>query len=76
MLFRSNELLNRLRKPLVSTSANISGESSPLIFRDIDERIIRSADYVVEYRREDTNKSAPSPIIKLDNNGAIKIIRS
>lgn len=71
-----NELIKRLRKPLVSTSANISGAPSPLIFRDIDEKIINSADYVVSYRRDDIQKHSPSPIIRVDQNGVISIIRS
>ena len=71
-----SELIKRLRKPLVSTSANISGENSPLIFRDIDAKIIRSADYVVEYRRDDTRKRNPSSIIKIDHNGVVRIIRA
>ena len=70
-----NELITRFRKPVVSTSANISGTASPSSFREIDEKIIRSADFVVRYRQNETKKNPPSSIIKVDNDGTIKIIR-
>lgn len=70
-----NELIGRFRKPVVSTSANISNKPSPSNFSEIDDSIIRSADYVVKYRQEDTAKYPPSSIIRLENNGTIKIIR-
>lgn len=71
-----NELIKRLRKPLVSTSANLSGEPSPAVFSDVDTRITGSVDYAVHYRRDDKSRHSPSPIIKVDQNGVIKIIRS
>jgi L-threonylcarbamoyladenylate synthase len=70
-----NELITRFRKPLISTSANYSDTPSPSVFSDIDDELIRSADYVVKYRQTDMNKKTPSSIIKVDNNGVIKIIR-
>jgi L-threonylcarbamoyladenylate synthase len=70
-----NELITRLRKPLVSTSANYSDTPSPSVFSEIEERIIRSADYVVKYRQTEEDKNTPSSIIKVDDNGVIKIIR-
>jgi L-threonylcarbamoyladenylate synthase len=70
-----NELITRFRKPLVSTSANISGTEYPSSFREIDEYIIRSVDFVVSYRQNETKKNPPSSIIKVDNDGTIKIIR-
>jgi L-threonylcarbamoyladenylate synthase len=69
-----NELITRFRKPLVSTSANFSEVPSPSHFYEIEDDIIRSADYVVKYR-QDTNKNTPSSVIKVDDNGVIKIIR-
>ena len=70
-----SELIGRFRKPVISTSANTSGSPSPSVFAEIEQKIILSADYVVKYGQEDTNKKTPSSIIKVDNNGVIKIIR-
>ena len=67
-------LIQRLRKPLVSTSANISGMSPPLSFSEIDPIILNGVDYVVNLHR-DKISSRPSVIIKLKNNGEVKIIR-
>jgi L-threonylcarbamoyladenylate synthase len=70
-----NELITRFRKPIISTSANCSEAPSPSYFSEIDDEIIKSADYVVKYRQTDTNKNTPSSIIKVEDNGVIKIIR-
>ncbi len=72
----SQELCKRLRRPLVSTSANISGEPSPQNFSEVSEEIKNQMDYIVKYRQNDKTKKAPSKIIKLWGNGEIKIIRS
>ena len=69
-------LLKRFRKPLVSTSANISGEPVAAIFSDIAEEIKRGADYIVQYRQDDTTIAAPSAIIKWNNDGSVTVIRS
>ena len=68
-------LIRRLKKPLVSTSANISGEKSPTSFKDIDPRIIEGVDYVVDHNRNRKNASA-SAIIKLQNDGTVTVIRN
>jgi L-threonylcarbamoyladenylate synthase len=68
-------LIRRFRKPLVSTSANISGMHSPAFFGEIDPKILTKADYVVKYRQKDRRRSIPSPVIKIDKNGVFKIIR-
>jgi L-threonylcarbamoyladenylate synthase len=68
-------LIKRLRKPLVSTSANISGQPSPAFFRDVDVAIKEGVDYVVNYRQEDTTPAAPSRIIKLLKDGSVQVIR-
>jgi len=68
-------LISRFRKPLVSTSANISGQPAPSIFSEITSEIRDSVDYIVRWRQEDIKKSAPSSIIKLDNSGRFTIIR-
>ncbi|GAA4312596.1 L-threonylcarbamoyladenylate synthase [Compostibacter hankyongensis] len=68
-------LIKRLRKPLVSTSANISGQPSPGHFGEIAEEIRRGVDFVVPYRQDDRTKTAPSRIVKITTDGALKIIR-
>ncbi len=68
-------LIRRLKKPLVSTSANLSGEPAPCCFRDIDSRITIAVDYVVRYRQEETLPGKPSSILKLGAGGLIEIIR-
>lgn len=71
----SNELCKRLGKPLVSTSANISGEKAPTNFRDISEEIKNAVDYIVNYRQTDSEEKSASNIIKLSKGGIFKIIR-
>ena len=68
-------LCAQLRHPLVSTSANISGQPSPRFFAEISQEIINGVDYVCQFRREDESEHAPSTIIKLNNDGTFKIIR-
>ena len=68
-------LLYRFRKPIVSTSANISGEPSPKCFADISDAVKSVVDYVVDFRQEETSNPAPSSIIKLGVGGEIQIIR-
>jgi L-threonylcarbamoyladenylate synthase len=69
-------LIERFRKPIVSTSANISGETFPENFTQINKKIIESVDYVVHHKRDYRQKKSPSPVIKIESNGTIKIIRS
>lgn len=71
----SAELAFRFRKPIVSTSANISGNSSAKNFSEIDQEIIDNVDYVVKYKQNDNTKNSASSIIKLGVGGEIKIIR-
>ena len=71
----NQKLIQKFRKPIVSTSANISGESSPLNFAEISHEIIESVDYVVQWRQDDFSKAQPSSVIKLKLNGEIQIIR-
>lgn len=68
------KLLKYLKKPLVSTSANISGQPTPKSFKEISEEILKGVDYVVNL--QDTKSSTkPSSIIKLTNDGRVQIIR-
>jgi L-threonylcarbamoyladenylate synthase len=71
----TTQLLQRFRRPLVSTSANISGEKSPAFFDEISEEIKSQVDFIVEYRQNDTIPAQPSSIIKLGLGGRIDIIR-
>ena len=71
----SSQLCRRFRKPIVSTSANISGTPSPVNFQDISREIIDTVDYVVNFRRDENIKAQPSSVIKLSASGVIKIIR-
>lgn len=69
------ELISRFRKPVVSTSANFSGSPSPANFDDIEEALTEKVDYTVKYRQDDRSKSQVSPVIKINLDGTIKIIR-
>jgi L-threonylcarbamoyladenylate synthase len=68
-------LIKKLGKPLVSTSANISGQATPGSFHEIDSAVIQAVDYVVKYRQNEKLKGKPSGIIKLGVNGEVKVIR-
>lgn len=70
-----NTLIHKFGKPLVSTSANISGEATPTSFSDIKLDILNKVDYIVNFRQEEINNIKPSSIIKVALNGEIKIIR-
>ena len=71
----SKALCEQLRRPIVSTSANFSGEPTAKIFQDINPELIDSVDYICQYRREDCTSSRPSSIIKIDEKERITIIR-
>lgn len=68
------KLIRLMRKPLVSTSANISGEPTPKSFEEISEFILKEVDYVVNLQKQ-KKQSKPSSIIKLSEGGLVKIIR-
>ncbi|NRS88247.1 L-threonylcarbamoyladenylate synthase [Flavobacterium sp. 7E] len=68
------KLLERMKKPLVSTSANISGQPTPKSFKEISPEIIKGVDYVVNLQR-DKIAGKPSTIIKLTNDSQVKVIR-
>ncbi|HET6765757.1 MAG TPA: L-threonylcarbamoyladenylate synthase [Chitinophagaceae bacterium] len=67
-------LIKRFRKPIVSTSANISGMPFPRSFRDIDVDIKQGVDYIVQYRQNDESSAEPSSLIKWKN-GTITVLR-
>jgi L-threonylcarbamoyladenylate synthase len=68
-------LIKRFRKPLVSTSANISGTPSPAFFKDISGEIQQGVDYIVHYRRDDTTPRQASSVVKWNPDGTITLIR-
>ena len=71
----SKQLCAAFRRPIVSTSANISGEPSPECFAEISDIIKDQMDYIVQYRQDDTQKKQASSIIKLKKNGTFVILR-
>ena len=70
------QLVSRFGKPIVSTSANISGYPPPGIFEDIDVEIKNGVDYIVQHRQDDLIPSFPSSVIKWNADGSLTIIRS
>lgn len=68
------KLMERMKKPLVSTSANISGQPTPKSFKEISPEIIKGVDYVVNLHH-DKIAGKPSTIIKLTNDSQVKVIR-
>lgn len=71
----THALCERFRRPIVSTSANLSGHASPKCFNEISDEVIRGVDYVVHYRRTDLTPARPSGILLLGADGTIKVIR-
>ncbi len=69
------QLIKRFDKPLVSTSANISGYPAPAIFMDVDIAIKSGVDYIVQHRQDDVTAASPSAIVKLNTDGSLSIIR-
>ena len=68
------KLLRKFRKPIVSTSANISGKATPLSFAEISDEIKNGVDYVVNFNQKE-KRGTPSAIIKLTLDGMVKVIR-
>ena len=68
------KLMERMKKPLVSTSANISGQPTPTSFKEISAEIIKGVDYVVNLYHEKV-AGKPSTIIKLTNDSQVKVLR-
>ncbi|HYM95254.1 MAG TPA: L-threonylcarbamoyladenylate synthase [Chitinophagaceae bacterium] len=67
------QLIRTFGKPIVSTSANISGEPAAKTFNEISEDIKKGVDYIVQYRQEETHPREPSMIIQWKNKKAIVI---
>lgn len=69
------ELIRQFRKPIVSTSANFSGEKFPENFDEISQEIIDTVNYVVDWRQDDISNIQPSSVIKLGLGGEVEVIR-
>jgi L-threonylcarbamoyladenylate synthase len=70
------QLIKQFRKPIVSTSANISGYPSPLVFKDIEATIKNDVNYIVQHRQNDEMPATASAIIKWLPNSTYIVIRS
>jgi L-threonylcarbamoyladenylate synthase len=68
------KLIRSIRKPIVSTSANLSGTSNPTTFSEIAQQIITNVDAVLELRTNE-KMTTPSQIIQIDLDGSVKVIR-
>lgn len=69
------QLIQRFRKPVISTSANLSGNPSPATFDDIEEAILNGVDYVVNWEQDERKLKKPSTIMKLEPGGLFSFIR-
>lgn len=69
------QLIQRFRKPIVSTSANISGELTPKFFDEISDEVKEAVDYIVELEQEDSTPKQPSTIVRLGSGGQFEFIR-
>lgn len=68
-------LIKRLRAPLVSTSANLSGQPTAAIFQEVNPAIVNGVDYAVRHRRNDTTKASPSRLVRMNDDGEMEILR-
>jgi len=68
-------LIKRLRVPIVSTSANISGQPSPKFYDEVSQEIKTAVDHIVQWRQQDKTPSQPSQIIKWREDGKYEVIR-
>ena len=69
------KLIRKFGKPIVSTSANVSGYPAPSVFRDIDVLIKNGVDYIVQHRQDDLTPAVPSAVVKWNADGSLTIIR-
>ncbi len=69
------KIITKLNKPLVSTSANFSGEKSPMKFSDISPEIVDAVDFVAEENHDKISEYSGSSVIRIWNDGRVKVIR-
>jgi len=70
------KIIEKFGKPIISTSANVSGDVPPLVYSMISKEILDKVNYVSEYKRDKVTEIKPSTIIKIDDEGQIEIIRN
>ncbi len=68
-------LIKRFGRPIVSTSANISGKEAPANFNDISLEIRKAVNYVVEYRQSDEEPASASTVVRFNNRGELQVLR-
>lgn len=68
-------LIKRYRKPIVSTSANISGQPTPSIFKMVNDVIVQRVDYAVRFRRDDDAIRMPSRLVRIKEDGSLDVLR-
>lgn len=71
----SHRLVRQVGRPIVSTSANVSGEPAPASFKDVSDKIKERVDYVTRWRQDESVEARPSRIIKVEPNGAQRVLR-
>ena len=69
------KIITQLNKPLVSTSANFSGQKSPMKFSDISKEIVDAVDFAADENRDKISEYSGSSVIRIWNDGRIKVIR-
>ncbi|OON68670.1 translation factor Sua5 [Hymenobacter sp. CRA2] len=71
----AHKLVRRLGHGVVSTSANVSGEPTPAIYKEVAPTIVRGADHVVGWRQNDETRAAPSRVVRVLDNGELEVLR-
>ena len=69
------KMVRRLGHGLVSTSANKTGNPTPVVYSEMDAAIVRGADHVVNWRQDDDTRVAPSRVLRLDEAGKLVVVR-
>lgn len=69
------QILQRFKKPIISTSANLSGDASPKNFSEINDTIKQTVDYIVQYDQNKEGDGKSSTVMKLDPSGMFEFIR-
>jgi L-threonylcarbamoyladenylate synthase len=70
-----HRLIRQIGRPLVSTSANISGEPAPKTFAEVSDLIKQRVDYIAPWRQDDAMEARPSRIVRINPNGSQQILR-
>jgi len=70
-----DDLITAFRKPIVSTSANLSGAAAPSFFDEISEEIRAAVDYTCLWKQDDRSRAQASSVIRVSGNGTVKILR-